>query len=947
MNSSILSFIDTRKIISFSALCFFSLFSTYSIANTVAQSNSYTLFESGQVRPLAMTKNGKFLFSVNTPDNKLEVFKIKSSGLKHCGSISVGLEPVAVAINRGNEVWVVNHLSDSVSVIKISSKACAGNRNNSPGHVVRTLQVGDEPRDIVFAGKKRHKRAFITTAHRGQHLTTDPQLTTPGIGRADVWVFDAQKRQKNNSATPLNVITLFTDTPRALTVSKNGEQVYAAGFHTGNKTTTIFEHNVLANGGTPAPHTDAAGEVQPTTSLIVKHDGEHWRDELGRIWDDQVRFNLPDKDVFVIDATANPPVEVKGAEYSGVGSTIFNMVTNPVTGVVYASNTDAINETRFEGPGVRTGKSTRGILHQSRITILKDGISTPRHINKHIDYSKCCEQVPNPENARSLAYPVDMAISSNGKMLYVAALGSSKIGIFDTEKLEQDTFVPDDKNHIELTGGGPTGVVLDEKNQRLYVLTRFDNSISVVDLDKKTESSHISMFNPEPEHIVKGRPFLYDARFSSSHGDSACASCHVFGDLDSLGWDLGNPDSTSLTNTSPLVVHPAMVGFDHIPTDFRAMKGPMATQSLRGLANHGSQHWRGDRNGGHTGEPNEQPNSGVYNEEEAFRQFNPAFVGLVGRSAPLAPEEMQAFTDFILELTYPPNPNRALDNSLTVDQQAGKDFFFGHRTAFGLSDPFNSCQGCHVTDRTGNAEFGVKKPGFFGGDGRATFELGSQLFKVPQLRNLYQKVGMFGMSKTPGNFINPESDDPTVKNVDTGDQIRGYGFFHDGSIDTIERFLNIIVFQHAEGGQFPNPGGFALGEEGDQQRKEAEQFVLAFPTNLFPVVGQQVTINKSNFNDTRSRLELLVARANVGECDLIAKQAFGKRERGYFYTNGIIKTDNSKVPTITSKKLLSSIKNSITFTCTPPGSGYRMGIDRNEDGILDGNIKVSSSNHRR
>lgn len=777
MASSISSIFISKTLVSLVSIVLLSFNSSH--ANEVDKTNSYTLFESGQVRPLAMSENGKFLYSVNTPDNRLEVFKIKSSGLKHCGSVSVGLEPVAVAVNRPSEVWVVNHLSDSVSIVKVSSKACSDNTN--PGRIIKTLQVGDEPRDIVFAGKSNkygrgHKRAFITTAHRGQNLPNDPQLTTPGIGRADVWVFDANSRKQNKADAPLTIITLFTDTPRALTVSADGSQVYAAGFHTGNKTTTIFEHNVIANGGTPAPHTNASGEAQPTTSLIVKHDGEHWRDELGRIWDDQVRFNLPDKDVFVIDATANPPVEITGAEYSQVGSTIFNMVTNPVTGVVYVSNTDAINETRFEGPGTFTGKSTRGNLHQSRITILKDGKSTPRHLNKHIDYSKCCDQLPNQENDRSLAFPVDMAISQNGKTLYVAALGSSKIGIFDTKKLEQDSFIPNDENHVELTGGGPTGVVLDEKNQRLYVLTRFDNSISVVDLDKKKESAHIKMYNPEPEHIVKGRPFLYDARFSSSHGDSACASCHVFGDLDSLGWDLGNPDANSLTNTSPLVVHPAMVGFDHVPTDFRPMKGPMTTQSLRGLANHGSQHWRGDRNGGHIGEPNEQPNSGVYNEEEAFRQFNPAFVGLVGRNAPLTPEEMQAFTDFALELTYPPNPNRALDNSLTEDQQAGKDFFFGHKTQFGLSDPFNSCVGCHVTDPTANAEFGVKKPGFFGGDGRATFELGSQLFKVPQLRNLYQKIGMFGMSKTPGGFIIPESQDPTIKNVNTGNQVRGFGF---------------------------------------------------------------------------------------------------------------------------------------------------------------------------
>ena len=26
----------------------------------------------------------------------------------------------------------------------------------------------------------------------------------------------------------------------------------------------------------------------------------------------------------------------------------------------------------------------------------------------------------------------------------------------------------------------------------------------------------------------------------------------------------------------------------------------------------------------------------------------------------------------------------------------------------------------------------------------------------------------------------------------------------------------------------------------------------------------------------------------------------------------------------------------LTYTCTPPGSGVRIGIDRNEDGVLDG-----------
>src|SRR5438309_3564240 len=152
---------------------------------------SFIEFESGPVRPLALTPDGTRLLAVNTPDDRLQIFAVSPSGLSPLSSVPVGMEPVAVAARSNSEAWVVNHLSDSVSIVDLTT---------SPPHVVRTLIVGDEPRDIVFAGPGR-TRAFITTAHRGQQRTDpsisgvpgagDPQLTTPGVGRADVWVFDA------------------------------------------------------------------------------------------------------------------------------------------------------------------------------------------------------------------------------------------------------------------------------------------------------------------------------------------------------------------------------------------------------------------------------------------------------------------------------------------------------------------------------------------------------------------------------------------------------------------------------------------------------------------------------------------------------------------------------------------------------------------------------------
>src|SRR5215468_11017508 len=178
---------------------------------------AFVTFESGQVRPLALA--GAKLYAVNTPDNRLEIFDVAPAGLTHTGAVPVGMEPVAVAARPdGNQVWVVNHLSDSVSIIDLTL---------TPPRVVRTLLVGDEPRDIVFAAG----RAFITTAHRGQNTslqaTIDTVLRSEGIERADVWVFDAADQGTSLGGTPVagTPVTLFGDTPRALAVSADGNTV--------------------------------------------------------------------------------------------------------------------------------------------------------------------------------------------------------------------------------------------------------------------------------------------------------------------------------------------------------------------------------------------------------------------------------------------------------------------------------------------------------------------------------------------------------------------------------------------------------------------------------------------------------------------------------------------------------------------------------------------------
>ncbi|MCE9575156.1 MAG: hypothetical protein K8W52_18535 [Deltaproteobacteria bacterium] len=905
-------------------------------ASAAPGAKPFTTFESGQVRPLAMSADGKWLFATNTPDNRLEIFRITAGGLEHRESVPVGLEPVAVAVRGNSEVWVVNHLSDSVSIVDVEPVAGS--------HVVRTLLVGDEPRDIVFAGPGKN-RAFITTAHRGQNAGFDPQLTTPGIGRADVWVFDATNLGTSLGGTPLTRVNLFADTPRALAVSADGTQVYAAAFESGNRTTVVDENLVTANGGLPGPRTNLAGEAQPNAGLIVKFDGSAWLDELGRSWNAFVNFTLPDKDVFVINASANPPVQT--AAIAGVGTVLYNMAVNPVNGKVYVTNTEALNQNRFEGTGVNAGHTGRGNFIRNRISVLSSGTVSTRHLNKHINYAAPFAAVPNSENSRSVALPTGVAVTANGTTMYVAALGSSKVAIYRTAELEADTFVPQTSDQIPVSGGGPTGLVLDEARARMYVLTRFDNSISIVNTTTKAETGHVAMYNPEPAKVVTGRRFMYDAAHTSSRGDSACASCHVFGDFDSLAWDLGDPDAmnapmpTCASPTDPcLGVFPSTFpGFPGPPSlrppffgqaeAFAALKGPMTTQSLRGMANHGPMHWRGDRTGGSVGAPGAQPDTGMFDEQEAFGKFRVAFVGLLGRDALLPETEVQQFADFALTMTYPPNPIRSLDNSLNAEQQAGRDLYFSLP-----NDVAGPCASCHVLDPLGNAQYGVESPGFFGSDGRFSALPLPQAFKMPQLRNMYQKVGMFGMAANPVfDFHNP----PFFSF--TGDQVRGFGYLHDGSHDTLFRFHARDTSSQNSFLGF-NPGGFADGEAGDAPRRALESFLLAYDSNLAPIVGQDITLTATNGAVANARIDLLRARAEAGECDLVAKGSALGFEVGFLYIGaGQFTRNRVALAPISDTALRSWVASSgheLTYTCVPPGAGERVGIDRDLDGARDG-----------
>jgi len=885
--------------------------------------DDYTNFETVPVRPLALSPDGTRLFAVNTPDGQLEIFEVRSTGLRHRASVPVGIEPVAVNARSDDEVWVVNHLSDSVSVVDVASE---------PPRVIRTLLVGDEPWDVVFGGDRitpaaLFPRAFVSATRRGQNHPELPHddYKVPGVGRADVWVFDAEAPGAPLGGTPERIVQLFGDKPRSLAVSADGRRVFATVFHSGNQTVPInggavcnggpdrgpctiaaaaaddppvagepgTGDPVILPGGLPAPNSDADGVPQEEVGLIVKWSlaTERWEDELGRNWNGAVPFELPDLDVFSIDAAAEEPTPLDA--FAGVGTINFQVVAHP-DGRLYVANTEAVNEVRFEGSGER-GTTVRGHLHEARVTVIgPDGVQ-PRHLNKHIDYD--AKPVPAGVRERTLAQPAALTLSPDGSRLYVAAFGSAAVGVFETAELDADTFTPSVRARIPVSGGGPAGLALDAEGERLFVYTRFDNAVSVVDLAEGREVAKQRLHNPEPEVVIAGRRFLYDAELSSGNGESSCGVCHVFGDKDDLAWDLGNPDGRVVVNQNPFVLGTA--------EQFHPLKGPMTTQTLRGMDNHGPMHWRGDRSGAL------DPASGDFQDEHAaFTQFNGAFESLLGRDeGPVSEAEMNAFAAFALTIVPPPNPIRPLDNLDTERIARGRHTYMTFQV-----NALGTCNRCHTL---------APLAGFLGTAGLSVFDPGD--FKIPHLRNVYDKVGAFGFIG-----INPQGNAGTT----LGPQIRGTGLGNDGSLGSIKSFLLFAGFS------------FPRGAEG---KGEVEDFVLEFPSNMAPIVGQQVTRTAAAGADVDARIALMMeqadtpwlVRGNQGtqSCDLIVKGVVDGEARGWLFEpeGGVFVDDRGGSWLADELTGLSELpEHELTYSCAPPGAGFRMGVDRDGDGVRDG-----------
>lgn len=867
-------------------------------------------WENHPVHALDLSPDRKLLAVAHTADARVQLFDVSEAEPVSVGHVVVGTDPVSVRFRNDGELWVVNHVSDSVSIVDIASR-----------RVRATLATADEPFDVVFAGN----RAFVSCSQANQVLVFDPA---------------------NLAAAP-SVVEIRAEDPRALAVSSDGRSVYAAIFESGNNTTILsggllLDLPALPNavndtrgpyaGQNPPPNAGAAFDppLNPAAppsrvGLIVRRGNDgRWRDDNVGDWTEFVSgslasssgrrpgWNLLDHDLAVIDVATLDVRYVSGLMNIGMA-----LAVNPASGEATLVGTEAFNEVRFE-PKVN-GKFVK--VHLARVNTAVGGSKTIVDLNSHLNYLQ--STVPQAQRDRSIGDPRAIVWRADGQRGWVAGLGSNNVIAIDANGARIG-------NPIEV-GEGPAGLALDDLRGRLYVWNHFEASLSLVDSAAGVELSRTPVFNPLPAAIRAGRPLLYDTHRTSGLGQVSCASCHVDARIDRLAWDLGDPSLPPQRfdqNCITVLASPRC-------EDWHGMKGPMTTQTMQDIIGHEPLHWRGDRAG--------------------LEAFNPAFEGLLGDDALLSSGEMQDFENFLATVTFPPNPFRNLDNTLPQSlplpghytsgrfQMAGIPLGSGSATrgltlyTTGLLDGALQCASCHTLP-TGMAVNGPMFLGVLGVQvGGSVMPLGPMgenhlgivstdgstnvSIKVPQLRNQYEKTG-FELTQT--------------------DNLAGFGFLHDGSVDSLSRFLSARVFSVRSDQDIADLVALSLAFSGSDFGNVNP--ILGAPAPLskdsHAAVGQQETLTSPT---ATVRAGQLLALARTTKVDLVAHSGAA----GYAYdaaTDRFLTADGSPALTVAELQSRISPASPLTLTLVPRGLARRLGIDRDGDGLGDASEIKQGSN---
>jgi YVTN family beta-propeller protein len=595
-------------------------------------------FVSPHASPIAV--GGRFVFVVNTPSDTVDV--INTGTRKIVARVNVGIDPVGIAVRPdGKEVWVSNHVSDSVSVID--------NDPSSPTYlnVVATVQEFDrkakstrfdEPVGIAFAS---NEKAYVALSSENQ------------IAVVDVATRKVTKR-----------LTITAQDPRAIVV--RNERLYVIPFESNNKTQlsggnkidgdlvtfNAWEHSVLHN------NVLSLGHVVD----IVKHP------------------RVPDRDLYVFDTKTDELVETVDT----LGTLLYGLTVDS-KGRVFIAQTDARNDASGRSGSKKHGLKelgNRAFLNQiTKVDFDAGSDGKPEFIN--------LEPLPpkQPAKGDSLATPFAIEISSDDSTLIATAAGSDKLFTIDAASGEILGRVN--------VGAVPRGIALENsengKSTRAWVLNAVANTVSLVDVSDPSNLQVQETFTLEdPTHpTVKRGRIAFNTAAASTTQTYSCASCHPDGHTDQLLWVLKTPIVTGGDQIMPRSTMPIRGLRDTEPYHWDGIPGDPYGGNNSGNI-HGS-----DPPNSKVGVPTTSTRHLIDGGLAAtMMMVGDETVNDEGKAGALTAAQRDDMATFLLSVPYPPAQRRAYDN--VVSDRAEQGFKLFHIDG-DLDDKVrpNVCGNCH------------------------------------------------------------------------------------------------------------------------------------------------------------------------------------------------------------------------------------------------------------
>jgi len=609
-------------------------------ATETTMAAGHSSFMSPHASPIVLA--GGQVFVTNTPADTVDV--IDPTTRKVVSRVPVGVDPVGLAVRPdGKELWVANHVSDSVSVIDIDF--------DSPTYlrVIATVQDFhpttratrfDEPVGIAFAG---NRKAYVA-------LSSENTIA----------VVNVQDR-RITKRLPINA-----QDPRAITVRDN--RLYVIPFESNNKTQ-------LSGGSKPL---DGKLKTFDAWEHSIRHNNVL---SLGHVVDIIKHPRVPDRDLYVFDTRTDRLIKV----VDSLGTLLYG-VTVDSTGRVFIAQADARNDANGKSGTKKHGLKeleNRAFLNQVTSVAFRDG--TPRK-PKFIDL----EPLPpkHPESGQALATPYAIQVSDDDSTLFVSAAGSDKL--FTVDAQSGQVLGRADVDAV------PRGIALestdDGKATTAWVLNAVANSVSLVDVSDPTSlevTATVRLEDPTDPDVKRGR-IAFNTASASTTGTYSCASCHPDGHTDQLLWVLNTPIVTGGNQIMPRSTMPVRGLRDTEPFHWDGIPGdPYGGNNSANIRR------------------KVKPNSRPGDPESAARHLidgglantmmmvGDSTLNDEGKAGELSASQRDAMAKFILSVTYPPAQRRAYTNVVSTRARNGFELFH----VKGDNDPGkrrpNICGNCH------------------------------------------------------------------------------------------------------------------------------------------------------------------------------------------------------------------------------------------------------------